>query len=191
MFHLKVSWNKIKQRVKCYLGNIFSLRYFWRHLFPNRPLRFISFDKQPSWFNNVAGTGTCARKGGSQPIVKELHHKSCQRYTICTCVDSHAPGHQPPHVVILFKGAKNGPIINKIKELYECPPWVHLQLQKFGSYRAEDMIELLRMTLPVATTHEDSCIVPLDWFAAHRDERVIQAILDLSLIHISEPTRPY
>ena len=52
------------------------------------------------------------------------------------------------------------------------PAWMHLQTQENGSYRAEDMVELLEKTLPNCDKPEDSVIVLLDWFAVHRTQEV-------------------
>ena len=67
---LKVSWEKIVQRVKVLLTNIFRVRRFWDHCHPGRPMRFISLDQKPSWFNNAGHKGTLAKKGGPTPGVK-------------------------------------------------------------------------------------------------------------------------
>ena len=175
--HLKVSLKKLKKRIGVWWANCFRLRFFWRRCFPETPnLRFISWDQKPAWFNNCANTGSWGRKG-DQPKVKEIFAHSRARYTICTCVDSKAPSHETPHVAVLFKGTKGGPIIPRIEAgLDYNPPWFHLQVQKNGSYRADDMVELFRKTMHRADRDEDSCVYALDWFAAHRHPDVIAEI---------------
>jgi len=82
----------------------------------------------------------------------------------------------PPHVFVLFKGKPNGRIIQKLLELPDIPDWLHIQVQECGSYREEDVLEFLEKVLPVAESSEQSIIVLLDWFAAHRTDKVIQFI---------------
>ena len=53
---------------------------------------------------------------------------------------------------------------------------MHVQTQCKGSYRAQDMVELLEKTLSPAADDCDSAVVCLDWFAAHRDASVVEAI---------------
>ena len=106
-----------------------------------------------------------------------------QRYTILTVVDSACRfstsgdgDGDPPHVFILFKGKKNGKIERDLNMMTDIPPWLHIQVQEFGSYREEDMIEALRILLPVARHTYESKVVLLDWFAAHRTPVVIAFI---------------
>ena len=48
----------------------------------------------------------------------------------------HAANHitSPFHV---FKGSKAGPIRARVLNHFDCPPWMHIQVQPYGSYRAE------------------------------------------------------
>ena len=50
------------------------------------------------------------------------------------------------------------------------------QTQAKGSYREEDMVELLEKTLPTASRPSETKIVCLDWFAAHGDPEIIELI---------------
>ena len=70
-----------------------------------------------------------------------------------------------------IQGKKNGAILNGLKAM-TWPAWMHLQTQENGSYRAEDMVELLEKTLPPCDTPEDSVIVLLASFAPHRTQDV-------------------
>jgi len=85
---LKVAWRKVLKRTRILLGNLFRLRYLWRHLHGDTPLKYLSVDQKPSWFNNAAHTGTYARVGRSAPVVLERHDLARQRYTILTSVPS-------------------------------------------------------------------------------------------------------
>lgn len=145
---------------------------------------FVSADQKPSWFNNTAHTGTYAKKGQKTKSVWENFAKSRERYTILTVVNSNTDYDntgvgQPPHVFILFKGKKNGRIISEVKELYDFPPWLHVQVQVCGSYREEDVIDALKIILPVARCTTESQVVLLDWFSAHRSDNVISFIESL------------
>ena len=91
---LQVPWIKVKRRVAVLLGNIFRLRKFWELCHPGVPMRFLSVDQKPSWWNNAGHTGTFAKKGGSQPRVRENFQKTRERYTILTSVPSW--GHDNP-----------------------------------------------------------------------------------------------
>ena len=89
---LKVPWSKVRRRVKVHLCNLFRLRAFWQLCHPDTPMRFLSVDQKPSWFNNAGHTGTYAKKGGSQPSVRENFAHTRQRYTILTSVPSWGHG---------------------------------------------------------------------------------------------------
>ena len=114
---LKVSWVKLKRRIRVLLGNIYRLHAFWDICHPGTPMRFLSVDQKPSWFNNAGHTGTFARRGGSQPSVRENFQHTRQRYTILTCVPSwgHADPDVPPKVAILFKAKPNGIMIQNLR----------------------------------------------------------------------------
>ena len=105
VFHLKVSWKKIKARTKVLWTIYFRLRFIWKKCFPNKKLRFFSLDQKPAHFNNVALLGTYTRKG-KRATVKEIFAHSRTRYTICTSVQNWAPSQGKPHVGVLFKGKK-------------------------------------------------------------------------------------
>ena len=106
-----------------------------------------------------------------------------QRYTILTVVDSateYEPtdsATDPPHVFVLFKGTPNG-FVQKSLEALDRPKWLHVQVQEQGSYREVDVKNSLRKLLPVALKPEDSMVIMLDWFAAHRTSNVIKFIED-------------
>ena len=90
--HLKVSPAKLRQRVRVYLKNVFSLRFLWKKCFgEDRPMRWVSWDQKPAWFNNTAGDTTYA-PAGYKPQMREIHAHGRQRFTICTCVDFAATG---------------------------------------------------------------------------------------------------
>ena len=92
------------------------------------------------------------------------------------CDYSPAKGGTPPHVFVLFKGKPGGRIINDLRARLDIPEWMHLQVQECGSYREEDVIEALRVILPVAGNTRESMVVLLDWFSAHRCGSVISFI---------------
>ena len=52
-----------------------------------------------------------------------------------------------------------------------------IQVQKAGSYRSEDMVEVLDWMLPVPSSPEESIIVLLDWFSGHLTEEVEEKIV--------------
>ena len=143
---LKVLWSKVKSRCLTHLTNIWRVRTLWELVHPRSVLKFVSADQKPSWFNNSGHLGTWGRRGEAAPSVKENFAKCHERYTILTVVNSSCDyGSEaepdPPHVFVLFKGKKNGRILNDIKERMNLPEWVHVQVQEAGSYREEDVIE--------------------------------------------------
>ena len=111
---LKVAWRKIKNRVFRLLQNIFRLRRFWEICHEGKPMRWLSVDQTPSWWNNAGLTGTFAKKGGKAPSVTENFAHTRQRYTILTVVPygwsmiDHPD--DVPKVAMLFKGKPNGKI---------------------------------------------------------------------------------
>ena len=138
----------------------------------------MSWDQKPAWFNNTALDCTYSVGGGRIPLIRDIEAQSRQRFTICTCVDSRSISHkdEPPPLGILFKAAPLGQVWRELNESPHIPPWMHVQTQVKGSYRASDMVELLGKTLPFATEDYDAIIVPLDWYAAHRDPAVLELI---------------
>ena len=70
----------------------------------------------------------------------------------------------PPKVAVLFKGSPNGRIVRGIRENFELPSWMKVQVQEKGSYRSEDVVQFLEWALPDANSSEESIIVILDWF---------------------------
>ena len=109
---LKVAWRKIKKRVHTLMSNFFKMRAWWTICHKDKPMRWLSLDQKPSWWNNAGLTGTWARRGGRQPTVKENFAHTRSRYTILTAVPGgwdmidHPDG--VPKVAILFKGKKKG-----------------------------------------------------------------------------------
>ena len=175
---LQVPWVKVKRRIRVLLGNIFRLRALWELCHPGIPMRFISADQKPSYYNNAGHTGTFAKKGGSQPRVRENFAKTRERYSILTSVPSFGHGNPdvPPKVAILFKAKPNGLIIRKLKESTRLKPWMHVQVQESGSYRSADMVEALDWMLPQAHESKDSIVVLLDWAGCHLTEEVFSLV---------------
>ena len=171
--HLKVSWAKLKKRVRVYLKNVFALRFLWIKCHgPDKPMRWVSWDQKPAWFNNTALDSTYSVVG-YEPLVREIEAHAKQRMTICTCVDS---GNPLPPVGVLFKAEPNGRVWRELHEDTGIPAWMHVQTQCKGSYRASDMVDLLEKTLPPRGQDYESQVICLDWFAAHRDPAVAACI---------------
>jgi len=175
---LKVSWNKLKRRIRVFLGNIFRLRAFWDICHPGVKMRFLSLDQKPSWFNNAGHTGTFAKKGGSQPSVREIYAHTRQRYSILTSVQSwdNTDQDNPPKIAILFKATPNGTVIKNLRDCGHLKPWVKVQVQENGSYRSEDVVEALDWMLPVANIPSESIIVILDWYSGHLTKEVADLV---------------
>ena len=181
---LKVPWKRVLSRCHTHLSNIFRVRTFWDLVHPGRKIRFVSLDQKPAWFNYSERSGNFGQKGQKPITVRENYAKARERYSIFTCVDSATEysaerseaDAAPPHVFILFKGKKKGTILRDLLAGVDLPPWLHLQVQECGSYRDEDVIESLQKILPVATSTEQSTVVLLDWYAAHRSPDVIDFI---------------
>ena len=142
---LKVPWAKVKRRIAVLLGNIFRLRALWDLCHPGTPMRFLSLDQKPSWFNNAGLTGSFAKTGGSAPTVRENFEKTRERYSILTAVPSwgHGDPDMPPKLALLFKAEPNGPTIKKLRQCGHLKPWMKVQCQSYGSYRSEDVVEAL------------------------------------------------
>ena len=163
--HRKVSLDELKERTRVYLNNMFALRYYYRRAyFPEvPPMRGISWDQKTAWFNNTCGDRAYAPIGYT-PQMRELGAHGKQRFTMCTCVDSAA--------------SNKGAVWRELTALPDIPAWMHLQTQEKGSYRAEDMLELVEKFLPdvSGTDGSESQIIQLDWYAAHRDQRIAKFI---------------
>ena len=175
---LKVPWAKVKRRIRVFLGNIYRLRAFWEVCHPDTPMRFISLDQKPSWFNNAGHTGTFALKGGSQPSVREDFNKTRERYTILTTVPSwgHTDPDVPPKVAILVKAKPDGRVERDLRTSSRLKPWMLVQAQENGSYRSEDMVKALDWMLPSASNSTESIIVLLDWYSGHLTEEVADVV---------------
>ena len=175
---LKVAWAKVKRRTRVLLGNIFRLRAFWDICHPGVQPRFISIDQKPSWFNNAGHTGTFARKGCSQPTVREDFNQTRERYSILTSVPSwgHDNPDVPPKIAVLFKAKPGGQVIGQLRNSPVLKEWTKVQVQENGSYRSEDVVEALDWMLPVAADSTESIIVLLDWFSGHLTEEVAELV---------------
>ena len=175
---LKVPWAKVKRRIKVFLGNIFRLRAFWDLCHPGTPMRFISLDQKPSWFNNAGHTGTFAHKGGSQPSVRENFAQTRERYSILTSVPSwgHTDEDDPPKIALLFRASPGGQVIQNLRKSICLKPWMKVQVQVNGSYRSEDVVEALDWMLPNATNSTESIVVLLDWYSGHLTEEVLNIV---------------
>ena len=184
---LKVAWRKIKKRVVVLLTNFFRLRFFWQICHGDAPMRWLSIDQKPSWFNNAGHTGTFGRKGGEAPTVRENFQQTRERYTILTSVPSGWPMDdqsgwgepQTPKVAILFKGQPRGTIWKRLNAMKGKKRWMKIQTQEEGSYRSKDVVEALDWMLPQAHSSKDSIIVILDWFSGHLTEEVAAKVKEL------------
>ena len=174
---LKVPWAKVKRRIEIWLTNLFRLKALWELCHPGKPMRFLSLDQKPSWFNNAGLTGALAVKGSRAPSVKENHAKTRERYTILTAVPSwgHDP-HCPPKMCLLFKGADDGTIRRTLEKFPRLLPWTKIQTQENGSYRSGDMVEALAWMLPDAQDSSESIVVLLDWYSGHLTDEVREII---------------
>jgi hypothetical protein len=167
----KVSKAKLLQRLKTTLVNIIAVRTLWRRLFGDRPLKFISADQKPFWYNGVGCEGTLALKGSKGVTVAENMCATRERWTFMTVAYSW-PVTEPPKVACLFKGASGG----TIKKRIHSQPHIMVQTQEKGSYRVEDCLEFLDWLLPVAATPADSCVMMLDYYSAHLHESVRELV---------------
>ena len=173
----QVSWYKVVTRVRVMLGNMFRLRRLWALCHPGVPMRWLSADQKPSWMNNAGRRPMYARKGSRAVGAKENHAATRNRYTILTFVPSWASaGPEPPPVAVLFKAAGGGA---RLARELEVPPWMKLQFQEKGSYRADDVVEAIQWALPQAANSSESIVVMLDWFSAHLSAEVADAVRGL------------
>lgn len=167
----KVSEAKARERIRVMLGNIFRLRTLWRLVFGDRPMRWLSMDQKPSWFNNAGLKGTFTRRGAKTVTTKTDHTGIRQRYTICTCVQSWpSTADDPPRCAVMFKGS-SGPA-GTIRDGLQRPEWLLIQVQEKGSYRTEDVLAFLEWALPQARDASESTILLLDWYSAHLSPEV-------------------
>ena len=76
---------------------------------PDTSMSFMSVDQKRPWFNPAGHTGAFAKKGGSQPSVRDIFAHTRQRYSILTSVPSwgHTDPDMPPKVAALFKAMPN------------------------------------------------------------------------------------
>ena len=169
----QISWQKAKDRIRCMMGNIFRLRRLWALCHPGTPMRWLSMDQKPSWMNNAARRPMYARQGRRDVGAKENHAATRDRYTILTFVPSwEPPAGSPPPLAVLFKAATGARLAPQIQH----PPWMKLQFQERGSYRADDVVDALEWALPPASCSAESVVVLLDWFSAHLTPEVQEAI---------------
>ena len=69
----KVSLDAATARVRVMLSNIFRLRRLWALCHGDRPMRWVSYDQKPSWFNNSGLRPQYARRGTGKVDAKEDH----------------------------------------------------------------------------------------------------------------------
>ena len=163
---LKVAWRKVLRRIRVELGNVFRIRALWVKCHPGQSMKCLSLDQKPSWFNNAgaSNTGTyTTHRGRNAPTVRENFAASRERYTILTSVCSWWRSlDPPPPVCILFRGQPGGRILPRLSANFDCPPWMKLQVQENGSYRARDCVDALKWILPDAADSSESIVVLLD-----------------------------
>ena len=71
----KVSLAAAIARVRTMMLNILRLRHLWRLCFGGDvPMRWVSFDQKPSWFNNAGLKPQLSRKGARKVGAREDHH---------------------------------------------------------------------------------------------------------------------
>ena len=85
------------------------------------------------------------------------------------------PAKHIPKFAVMFKGTKHGTIEKRLKEL-DNPDWLLIQVQEYGSYRSEDVVEALNWMLPGANNPTESMLVLLDWYSGHRTDEVRELI---------------
>ena len=129
--YLIPTYRQLKERIRVFLTNVFALRFLWLLCFGEAvPMRWVSWDQKPFWFNSTASDNTYSSKGHT-PLIKEVEAQSRQRFTICTCVDSAAmshntEGYEPPPVGVLFKAAPNGKVQRELEADTDIPAWMHV-----------------------------------------------------------------
>ena len=170
----KLPFRTAQERIGVMLGNLFRLRKLWRLCHGDAPMRFLSADQKPSWFNNSGLKSTYARKGSRIVTTKTAHDDSRDRYTILTFVQNYSPPEgEQRKVAVLFRASKDAP---RIRAALSHPPFMLVQFQEKGSYRVRDVLDALDWALPAATSSTESTIVMLDWFAAHLHADVAELI---------------
>ena len=83
---------------------------------------------------------------------------------------------EPPPVAVLFKGKHKGTIWKELNEDPDKPQWMLIQTQENGSYRSEDMYDLLGHNLKQVEDPSEACVVLLDWYAGHRTPEIADLI---------------
>ena len=180
---LKVKWGKVLRRVRVLLSNQFRLRALWEIVHPDTPMRWVSLDQKPSWFNNAGHTGSFAKKGIA-PTVRENFAQTRERYTILTVVplnccvgdDVEGDGAKMPRIEVLFKAENGARIRAAVEKEFVMPHWMKMRFQVKGSYRSEDVCEALEWILPQAQSSEESIVVLLDWYSGHRSDEVMELV---------------
>ena len=169
---LKVSWQTVRKRICVFLGNIFRLRAFWEICHPNTPMRFLSLDERPYFFDNACHTGAYAKNGGIRSI--QEHRLEPYRATILTAVHSwgHTDQGRPPKVALLFKAMPGGSVITKLRQTSHHQPWMKVQVQEHGRYNSVDVVEALDWMLPSAADSSESIVVMLDFYPEHLTDEV-------------------
>ena len=77
----KISRPKLLHRLKTLWCNTIRIRTLWRCLHKNKPLKFMSADQKPFWFNNLGSRKTMHIKGLPRIEVKENPAQTRERYT--------------------------------------------------------------------------------------------------------------
>ena len=101
----KISLTKATARVSCMLSNIFRLRHLWQLCHGPTPMRWVSYDQKPSWFNTAGLRPQLARRVSCKVGARQDHAGTRQRYSLMTTVQSWPPpvGAGPPKMAVLFK----------------------------------------------------------------------------------------
>ena len=113
---------------------------------------------------------TLALRGAKKVAVKENLAASRERVSIMTTCDSGAGDGESCSIGILFRtqGSSGERIAASLRKRREAL----LQFAPKGSYRFEHVMEFLEWAVRPQDKAETACIVVLDWFAPHLDERI-------------------
>lgn len=118
----KISMDAAVARIRIMMSNIFRLRHLWKLCFGDRPMRWVSFDQKPSWFNNAGLRPQYARTGAARVSAREDHHGTRQRYTIMTTVQSWTTdGGLPPKCAVLFKANSGRDLATPTRSIFGVP----------------------------------------------------------------------
>ena len=186
----KISHAKRNRRVMTFWVNCIRMNVLHQLLFGAGKLRYIGYDQKPFYFNSSLAQKTLAMKGSDKVPIKENVAASRERFTGMTTCPSwklepgdgvRATADGVSGIAVLFRVATGENCTHRVRGKCLGSENMLVQFAPKGSYRVEHVLRYLDWSLNPVATAAETIMVVLDWFSAHLDGRVDDAVHDKTI----------